>query len=283
LSAGENGQTDKKWLSIGTIDYFVDFNFLKKYGFTSAEEHATHKSYVMGSRDWEKSTKRLCSAFVRHFGYTHYQELDINGRADLRLDLNFPIPPELKGAFDLVWDAGSIEHIMNIGQAINNMIDLVKPGGIILHNQGIGDQMNAGYWTISPNFYLDFYAANGCEILKIFLVDRRNGTLDYKEVTTKGSSTGMLIPLYRYPGYFMRLIRQDLAYKLIFSHRLANRIVDGLSRRLPLLGKVINGPLGRTSTGGPDWGIIVIAKKKSDKPARSYPIQNIYRHTLQPN
>src|SRR3989339_929556 len=266
-----------KAIVIGTVDYYVDYKLLKKYGFTNKEEHEIHKKLPVNTNEWYNSNKKLCSNFFKHFGYDDYKEIDINERADIKIDLNYPIPENLKGQFDIVWDHGSVEHIMNICQAMNNLVDLVKVGGIILHSQGTGDQTNAGYWTISPNYYLDFYKTNGFEIKKIILRDRRGDYVKYSEVKTKNSTIGSLIPFYLLPSFHLRLIRDDIVSGIFIKFPFLNYVYNGLNRRVPKIAGVINFILGRSATGGADWCIMVIAKKIKEISNKNYEIQNIYR------
>jgi hypothetical protein len=260
-------ETEATWLSIGTVDYFADYDFLRPYGFTNVIEHT------------KANSKNLCKTFASHLGYTDYMELDINQRADVKFDLNLPIPARLKNKFDLVWDAGSVEHVMNVNQAISNLIALAKVGGKIVHTQFIGDQTNAGYWTISPNFYLDFYPANGCNILKVALYNRHGATIDYREITRKTSRVGYLLPLSMSLAYHLKLMREDMVSKLLERSAIARRVRSSLNRRIPPLGQLVNRMLGRTETGKSDWGVIVIAEKVDDSTQESYLIQNIYRST----
>lgn len=273
-------ETEATWLSIGTVDYFADYALLRQYGFTNAREHVAHKySSAMNRQTRNASSKNLCKTFVKHFGYGEYFELDINERADIKADLNFPIPDALTNQFDLVWDAGSVEHVMNVNQAISNLVALAKVGGKIMHTQLIGDQTNAGYWTISPNFYLDFYPANGCKVLKIYLYNRRGVTMDYHEVTRKTSRVGYLLPVPMSLAYHFRLVREDLVTKLFEHSPFAERVYAGLRRRMPLVGRLSSYLLGKNTAGKSDWGVIVIAEKEYNTTQKSYPIQNIYRST----
>ncbi len=152
----EDNRSESKWLSVGTVDYWIDFKLLKKYGFTYNLQNKLFQNIERNTTAWHDACKELCRIFFTHFGFKIYLELDINKRADIRIDLNNSIPDDLREKFDLVFDAGSVEHVMNVCQAMQNLVDIVKVGGKFVHTQFIGDQTNHGYWTISPNYYLDF-------------------------------------------------------------------------------------------------------------------------------
>lgn len=76
------------------------------------------------------------------------------------LDLNYPVA---LGDFDLVIDAGTIEHAFNIAQAIINAAEAVKVGGRIFHSPPM-TMLNHGFYNICPTFFHDFYTQNGFEI-----------------------------------------------------------------------------------------------------------------------
>jgi hypothetical protein len=73
------------------------------------------------------------------------------------LDLNHPC--EL-GAYDVVLDAGTIEHCFNIGQAIMNAAGAVVPGGHIYHSPPLS-MTNHGFYNLNPTLLHDFYLQNG--------------------------------------------------------------------------------------------------------------------------
>jgi len=260
---------DARWLSLGTIDYWVTPELLTSRGLSPADEPEPP------GEDEHDRSKRLMTHFADAFGYSSYEELDINDRAEIRHDLNYPIPDDLRGRYDLVWDCGSIEHVMNAYQAMRNMLDLARVGGILLCLQAIGDQTNAGYWTISPNFYLDFLGANGVEILEFLLWDRRGHTLRAGKVITKGQPVGATIPPLRVPGYYLRTARADLGSRLL-AHRFPARALASLEFRWPSLARVAYTMLGRSPKGGPDWFLFVIGRKTARVP-EAIQIQNVYR------
>ena len=72
------------------------------------------------------------------------------------VDLN--VPQEL-GEYDLVIDAGTIEHCFHIGQANNNAAGAVKVGGRIFHSPPMS-MGNHGFYNLNPTLFFDFYTQN---------------------------------------------------------------------------------------------------------------------------
>ena len=96
--------------------------------------------------------------------------VDINASRGVEeiVDLNFPVD---LGKFDLVIDAGTIEHCFHIGQAIINAASAVGPRGRIFHSNPM-NSMNHGFYNLSPTIYWDFYKQNGWEIERFYAIDR---------------------------------------------------------------------------------------------------------------
>lgn len=76
------------------------------------------------------------------------------------VDLNHPVAADLNGAFDVVLDAGTMEHCFNVGQAISNIVAMAKVEGYIIHLNPMM-MINHGFFNFSPTFYNDFYGQNG--------------------------------------------------------------------------------------------------------------------------
>lgn len=69
----------------------------------------------------------------------------------------------IRGPYDLVIDPGTSEHCFNIAQALVNLANAVKVGGVI--SQALPTTMvNHGYWNVNPVALVDFYEFNGFEI-----------------------------------------------------------------------------------------------------------------------
>lgn len=256
-----------KALSLGTVDFWVDWKTILKNQITeiSERDYLLHSQNKIGAAEWHNSSKELTKLFFRHFGYASYEEIDINERADIRFDLNNPIPEELKGKYDLIWDI-SAAYVMNVIQAFKNIIDMLRIGGKVVHTARLGDQTNASYWVVSPNLYLDFYRYNGFSIEEVCLFDRDGHRMPYTELLAKGTPVDSLIPLRLLPKYYFRMVR-FAAYRRVSSSRLW---------QIRIARKILNTLL----TGKrPSWSICVIATKQKscDTRALTQPIQNIYR------
>lgn len=100
------------------------------------------------------------AAWAESLGMT-CQTIDYDGKADITLDLNYPLSiSELKESADIVYDGGVLEHVANIGEAWRTTASLVKPGGCVIHCNPINCYGGA-YYGLDPMLFRDIYEANG--------------------------------------------------------------------------------------------------------------------------
>ena len=73
--------------------------------------------------------------FFRLLGCEHVESADVSDweGADHVFDLNLPVPAELAGRFDTVFEAGTLQHIFDLPQVFANLHALLKEGGRVIH------------------------------------------------------------------------------------------------------------------------------------------------------
>jgi hypothetical protein len=99
----------------------------------------------------------------RLLGFDSVSSLDVSAweGADLLHDLNRPIPPELAGRFDLVFESGTLQHIFDVPAALRNAGEMAKVGGRVVHGMApSSNHVDHGFWMFSPTAFHDYYAAN---------------------------------------------------------------------------------------------------------------------------
>lgn len=79
------------------------------------------------------------------------------------LDLNFPLPIYKCQTADLVIDPGTLEHCFNVGQAFQNMCELVRVGGSLITTAPF-IMPNHAFWSFNPCVYFDAFEQNGFEL-----------------------------------------------------------------------------------------------------------------------
>ena len=286
----------RRALGVASPEFWVTRSAIVKSGITTiALDQVKAIHATCESHEFRRLSKLLMAEFFQYFGYDDYAEFDIFDGGDITWDLNLAVGADLHQQFDLIWDNGTIEHVMNVNQALENLVLMTRIGGKIVHTQGIGDQTNAGFWTFSPNFFLDFYSANGFKVDVIQLTDRRKHAVNYREIVCKGSFVGSLIPLRYVPSYYLRQVRTELFMRLVRRFPVIDRALNlpraggnklmrrgwkTLGKGLKMLQPPLDWILGRTSTSGADWMVFVVVTRAKEIKRFRYPTQNVYRRQV---
>ncbi len=107
--------------------------------------------------------------FFEMAGFTSYADLDkfAQDRPMIAHDLNESLPQSLVEQFDVVMDLGTTEHIFNVPNVFASITRALKIGGHAIHSLPIGSLFWAqhGYYCFNPDVLLDFYEANGFEVI----------------------------------------------------------------------------------------------------------------------
>ncbi|MDF0643526.1 MAG: hypothetical protein P0111_05815 [Nitrospira sp.] len=98
------------------------------------------------------------------YGITAYQDCDVNGLADLNLDIGKPLDSGWKGRFGTVLNGGTIEHVFDVRQAMSNIHELVRPGGAMIHLAPV-TWINHAFVNFNPRMFQSIADVNRYEIL----------------------------------------------------------------------------------------------------------------------
>jgi SAM-dependent methyltransferase len=123
--------------------------------------------------------------FYRWLEWEPYVALDVNTDMGAKVvDLNKPIQGrhyDLMGRFDLVTNNGTGEHIFNQDAVFQNVHDLAKVGGAMLHILPMSPWVNHGFYNYNPVLFRDLAVANGYEWLFLWLSDRWGNKVELEE------------------------------------------------------------------------------------------------------
>lgn len=120
-------------------------------------------------------------AVLREFGIdATYIDIHASRGPELIYDLNETIP-WVAPKFDVVVDAGTIEHCFNIATAMWNVRKLCVVGGHMLHGNPIS-MTGHGFYNLSPTFYADWARHNGDIIITALILAGRIGARDVYEM-----------------------------------------------------------------------------------------------------
>jgi SAM-dependent methyltransferase len=95
--------------------------------------------------------------------------------------MNEPLPESLSAVYDSVVDLGTLEHIFDIRQALENVSKLCKTGGQILHVLPSDNFSGHGFWQFSPELFFSLYSKeNGYKDTEVYLADVSGESVWYK-------------------------------------------------------------------------------------------------------
>jgi hypothetical protein len=85
-------------------------------------------------------------------------------RADLSYDLNLPVPPEEHEKYRTVFDIGTLEHVFDTRQCLENCMRMVKPGGRYVLHTPVKGYFGHGFHTFHPGLITQAFTVNDFEI-----------------------------------------------------------------------------------------------------------------------
>ena len=94
----------------------------------------------------------FAETFLEKIGYPPTKSLDYSDyeACDFTHDLNEPIPAKLRRKFDVIIDGGTIEHVFNTPQALDNVFHMLKDDGIFISVNGMTGWAGHGFYQFSP-------------------------------------------------------------------------------------------------------------------------------------
>jgi SAM-dependent methyltransferase len=85
-------------------------------------------------------------------------------RAAIHHDMNTPVPAFLHDAFNTILDIGSMEHVFDTKQCIENLFRMLRNGGHILIHTACRGYFDHGLHTFSPECIVGALLDNGFEL-----------------------------------------------------------------------------------------------------------------------
>ncbi|MEM9795116.1 MAG: hypothetical protein AAF919_01415 [Pseudomonadota bacterium] len=81
--------------------------------------------------------------------------------ANLLHDLNDPVPEDIVGNYDLIYDGGTTEHIFDVARCMDNLNRLLAPGGILASCVPANNWFAHGFYQFGPELVYGYWK-HGC-------------------------------------------------------------------------------------------------------------------------
>ena len=101
------------------------------------------------------AASRYAEPFFEMLGAEKVESVDASNfeGASIVQDLNLPVPDSLKQRFDVVCDAGLIEHVINFPVVIRNCLQMLKVGGHLILATPANNFFGHGFYQFSPELW----------------------------------------------------------------------------------------------------------------------------------
>lgn len=113
--------------------------------------------------------------FFATLGFERCLALDISSYegAEIVHDLNRADPPaQYHGCADLVFDAGTLEHVFHLPNALAALHQLLRVDGLVVHALPSNGYLDHGFYQVSPTLLNDYYRANQYRVVSANVVNR---------------------------------------------------------------------------------------------------------------
>lgn len=129
------------------------------------EDMGVIQAYASKNPWWNHDENYSVRSLLRdRYHIMNYKDIDINGVADVWLDLNKPLDGEYVNSANVILNGGTLEHVFDVAQALKNIHAMLKEGGCLIHLVPVS-WFNHGYYNFNPMFFREVAAVNKYQLL----------------------------------------------------------------------------------------------------------------------
>ncbi len=138
--------------------------------------------------------------FFTTLGFGRVESLDVTDYENCSIvhDMNLAVPKgPLTGAFSLIVDGGTMEHVFNVPMFLSNVHDMLAVDGIVFHHVPVNGWVDHGFYQFSPVLFYGHYVSNKYDLISIDLIKmnvHNNMTEDEPIPYVPGTLNGRVLP-----------------------------------------------------------------------------------------
>lgn len=222
-----------------TYDQVAAFLRSQNVSFTDIppdERRLTDSFGFVPHQDWWQFRNFLHQeTLLRMFGFAsaniHTLDVDDYEGAEIIHDMNLPVPENRHGAYDLVIDTGTIEHVFDVKQGFWNLHDLTKVGGWVYH-MSPANMLDHGFINLSATILEDFYGQSGWIQEELFYVASSKIDIGNSIAAVRiAANVYDIPPPDLYLGVVGRFRKTETAIKVIPKQGLYQNLHDAWTRQ----------------------------------------------------
>lgn len=122
-------------------------------------------------------SQSVADELLRNLGASDVSTMDASSYegASIVHDLNEPVPADLYGKFDTIYDGGSLEHIFNVPVVVVNYLKMLSVGGHVMIATVANNYLGHGFYQFSPEWaFRTFSGEWGCRVKSCYLVSNKD-------------------------------------------------------------------------------------------------------------
>ncbi|MCG3266161.1 class I SAM-dependent methyltransferase [Yoonia sp. I 8.24] len=105
--------------------------------------------------------------FLCDIGFPPMKSMDFSDYegCDFTHDMNEAVPDALRKRFDVILDGGTLEHVFNTPQSLDNVFHMLKDDGIFISINGMSGWAGHGFYQFSPELVWRYWQdTRGCKV-----------------------------------------------------------------------------------------------------------------------
>lgn len=123
------------------------------------------REFASNNQWWKHDETYSVRSLLRdRYNLLDYRDIDINGAADICLDLNKPLDPSFNNSVSVILNGGTLEHIFDIAQVFKNIHAMLRNGGSMIHLAPVS-WYNHGYYNFNPLLFKEIATTNNYQLL----------------------------------------------------------------------------------------------------------------------
>ena len=132
-----------------------------------------------------------CETFFSSIGFKNIDSIDNSNYEGSKYihNLNYQILEDFKNKYDYIYDGGTTEHLFNIPQVFENIIDMLNIDGLFVSVTCNNNFSGHGIYQFSPELYLSILNKKyGMEIIDMYIAEVGTTNNEWKNVNSFNGS-----------------------------------------------------------------------------------------------